>query len=137
MKPAAIVALLLLCAGPLAAEPRPAAEFCDRGKLAGRAYIECLEATLRETDQSLGEALRNAQAAVENRADLAPTQRARWKNMLDESQGLFVRYRNFDCQNVAPYEGGSRIGAFEERLACLIDKNTVRIRELSRRYGKQ
>ncbi len=137
MRPAAIATLLLLWAGPLAAEPRPAAELCDRGKLAGRSYIECLEAALREADRTLVEALRKAQADVDSRADLATTQRTRWKNVLEESQGLFVRYRNFDCQNVAPYEGGTRIGAFEERIACLIDKNVARSRELLRRYGKQ
>jgi uncharacterized protein YecT (DUF1311 family) len=47
-----------------------------------------------------------------------------------------VRFRNQECQAVAPYEGGgNRIGAFEERLACLIDKNVMRVRELEARYG--
>ncbi len=71
------------------------------------------------------------------RSDLAGTQRTRWKNTLDEAHGLFVRFRNFECQNVAPYEGGNRIGAFEERLACLVDKNLLRLQELRRRYEAQ
>jgi hypothetical protein len=71
------------------------------------------------------------------RSDLAGTQRTRWKNTLDEAHGVFVRFRNFECQNVAPYEGGNRIGAFEERLACLVDKNLLRLQELRRRYEAQ
>src|SRR5690606_24665911 len=105
------------------ADPRPAAAQCDRSKLAGRGYIECLEKALFDADAALTEANRRAHTAVDARSDLAPTQRTRWKNMLDEAHGLFVRFRNFECQNVAPYEGGSRIGSFEERLACLVDKN--------------
>jgi uncharacterized protein YecT (DUF1311 family) len=118
-----------------AAELRPSGELCNRSKLAGRGYIECLEAALRDTDRAVTEAVRKAQSDIDARADLAATQRTRWKNVLDEAQGLFVRFRNFDCQNVAPYEGGTRIGAFEERLACLIDKNVARTRDLQRRYG--
>ena len=131
-------AFVVLACGAAGADTRPSAELCDRTKLAGRAFIECLESALRDTDRALAEANAKARAAVDARADLAPTQRTRWKNVLDEAQGLFVRFRNFDCQNVAPYEGsGSRIGAFEERLTCLVDKNLTRIGDLQRRYGAQ
>lgn len=133
-----LVSILLAAVFPAAAfaDPRPSAVQCDRGKLPGRGYIECLEAALRESDGALTEANRRAHAAIEARSDLAPTQRTRWKNTLDEAHGLFVRFRNFECQNVAPYEGGSRIGSFEERLACLVDKNLTRLEELRRRYAQ-
>ena len=117
--------------------PRPSAGQCDRSRLAGRGYIECLEKALHDSDAALTEATRRAHAVIDARSDLAPTQRTRWKNTLDEAQGLFVRFRNFECQNVAPYEGGSRIGSFEERLACLADKNLMRLEELRRRYDAQ
>jgi hypothetical protein len=116
---------------------RPATGLCDRSKLAGRGYVECLENALRDSDRALTEANSKAQATIDARADLAGTQRTRWKNTFDEAHGLFVRLRNFECQNVAPYEGGSRIGAFEERLACLVDKNLLRLEELRRRYDAQ
>lgn len=134
---AAILALSTLLSGTAAAETRPAYAACDRQKLAGRAFIECLEAALRRSDQAVLDAVARAQAKIEARSDLVPTQRTRWKNTLEEAHGLFVRFRNFDCQNVAPYEGsGGRIGAFEERLACLIDKNTFRLRDLDARYSE-
>lgn len=137
MKVPLLAAFLFLIAGTAGvAEQRPAALLCDKTKSAGRGYFECLEAALRETDQALTEANQKAKAAVDLRSKLAPAQRTRWKNAIDEAQTLFVRFRNFECQNVAPYEGGARIGAFEERLACLIDKNANRIRDLQIRYGK-
>lgn len=135
----AIIAILVLgTLSAVASEPRPVSAACDRAKLPGRGYIECLEAALRDSDRALAEASLRAQARIEARADLANTQRTRWKNVLEEAQGQFIRFRNFDCQNVAPYEGASgRIGAFEERLACLVEKNLARTQELLRRYKDQ
>ena len=121
----AITAILVLgTLSAVASGLRPVSVVCDRGKLPGRRYIECLETALRESDRAVVEASLRAQARIEAPADLANTQRTRWKNVLEEAQGQFIRFRNFDCQNVAPYEGASgRIGAFEERLACLVEKN--------------
>lgn len=134
---AAVCALFAFPAVCLAETARPAAAFCDRSALAGRGYIECLETALRKIDSDLAETNAKAQAQIEARNDLAITQRTRWKNVIEEAHSLFVRFRNFECQNVAPYEGGNRIGAFEERLACLLEKNVARVRELQRRYGIQ
>jgi uncharacterized protein YecT (DUF1311 family) len=135
----AIVAFSIFCTVSLAAGATgPVAAICDREKLPGRSYVECLEAALRDSDRALAEANQRAQSRVEARTDLAITQRMRWKNVLEEAQGQFIRFRNFDCQNVAPYEGTSgRIGAFNERLACLIEKNLARTQELLRRYGNE
>jgi uncharacterized protein YecT (DUF1311 family) len=135
----AAIAISIFCVVPEAAGAAgPVSADCDREKLPGRSYVECLEAALRDSDRALSEASQRAQARVEARTDLAITQRTRWKNVLEESQGQFIRFRNFDCQNVAPYEGTSgRIGAFNERLACLIEKNMARTQELLRRYGNE
>ncbi len=108
---------------------------CDRGKLVARSYFECLETAVRDSDKMLADAHGRALGVVEARGDLAPVQRTRWRNMLEEVQGQFIRFRNFECQNVAPYEGKKGIGAFEERLICLIDKNSARAKELGGRYG--
>jgi uncharacterized protein YecT (DUF1311 family) len=119
-----------------AQEARPSRAACDRAKLPGRAYIECLEAAVRDNDRALAAALSRAHAAIDARPELVPVQKTRWKNALDEAQGMFMRFRNLECQNVAPYEGSRGIGAFEERLACLIDKSATRARDLETRYGQ-
>ena len=135
----AIAAILVLgTLSAVASGLRPVSAVCDRGKLPGRGFIECLEAALGNSDRALADASVHALARIEARADLANTQRMRWKNVLEEAQGQFIRFRNFDCQNVAPYEGASgRIGAFEERLACLVEKNLARTQGLLRRYKDQ
>jgi uncharacterized protein YecT (DUF1311 family) len=120
-----------------AGERRPSDIACDRGKLVARAYFECLEAAVRESDKQLSEAHARALGIVDARSDLAAVQKTRWRNMLEEVHGQFIRFRNFECQNVAPYEGKKGIGAFEERLTCLIDKNQARINDLAGRYGAQ
>ncbi len=133
-------AMLLLLAFPIgvtwAQEARPSQLACERARLPGRAYIECLEAAARAANKALNEAQARARAVIDARADLAAVQKNRWKNALEEAQNAFIAFRNVECQNVAPYEGARGIGAFEERLACLVDKATARARELDSRYGK-
>ena len=126
----------LAATSAFAQEARPSRAACDRAKLLGRAYIECLEAAVRDSDRILAAALSRAHAAIDARPELAPAQKTRWKNALDEAQGMFMRFRNLECQNVAPYEGSRGIGAFEERLACLIDKSATRARDLETRYSQ-
>jgi uncharacterized protein YecT (DUF1311 family) len=132
------VAVLLILVAPLAAQERPSRAACDRTKFTGRGYIECLEKHSREADSALEALIMKIRAGIDERAELAPVQKTRWKNGIEEAQVLYVRFRNQECQAVAPYEGGgtNRIGSFEERLACLIDKNVMRVRELEARYGK-
>ena len=140
MRPA-FIAIFLLLAFPSGAiwaqEARPSQAACDRAKLPSRAYIECLEAAARTAEKALNEAQVRARATIEARADLAAVQKNRWKNSLEEAQNAFIAFRNVECQNVAPYEGARGIGAFEERLACIVDKATARARELDLRYGKR
>ena len=132
-----MLAFLVVAVGAAEAQGvRPSQAACERVKLPGRAYIECLEAAARAADKALNEAQLRARAIIDARADLAPVQRTRWKNALEEAQNAFIAFRNIECQNVAPYEGARGIGAFEERLACLVDKATARARELDSRYRK-
>lgn len=138
MRPAFFAMFLLLTfpSATSAQEQRPSQAACERAKLPGRAYIECLEAAARAADKALNEAQVRARAVIDARADLAAVQKTRWKNALEEAQNAFIAFRNIECQNVAPYEGARGIGAFEERLACLVDKATARARELDSRYRK-
>ena len=117
---------------------RPSREICDSTKLSGRPYFLCLEKAMLETNRELEALVERILSFIEMRPDLAPPQKGRWKSSLEEAQILFVRFRNQECQAVAPFEGTKtgRIGAFDERLTCLIDKNVARMRELESRYTK-
>ncbi|HXL68173.1 MAG TPA: lysozyme inhibitor LprI family protein [Xanthobacteraceae bacterium] len=135
----ALISLLALFAASAAEAQqvsRPSQAVCERAKLPGRGYIECLEKASRDTDRTMNEALARARVVIETHAELAGVQKARWKSALEEAQGVFLRFRGLECQNVAPYEGAKGIGTFEERLACLVDKNVARARDLEARYGR-
>jgi uncharacterized protein YecT (DUF1311 family) len=133
----AALAACLIASFANAEDLRPSQSACERPKLPGRAYLECLEAAAQSADKAMRDAHAKALAAIDARADLAAVQKTRWKNALEEAMSAFVAFRNFECQNVAPYEGSRGIGALEERLACLVDKMTDRARDLEMRYGKQ
>lgn len=139
MRAAFVLPLLAILAGAAAEaqqSARPSQAVCDRAKLPGRAYIDCLEKASRDTDRAMNEALARARTVIESHAELAPMQKTRWKAALEEAHGVFLRFRGLECQNVAPYEGARGIGTFEERLACLVDKNIARARDLEARYGR-
>jgi uncharacterized protein YecT (DUF1311 family) len=142
------LSVLLLLAGTalaIAQQPkRPSLELCDATKLTGRPYALCLEKAMRDTNSELEALVERILGFIDMRADLVAAQKGRWKSSLEEAQILFVRFRNQECQAVAPFEGtkppqgpgGGRIAFFEERLLCLIDKNVARTRELEVRYTK-
>ncbi|MGZ8400689.1 MAG: lysozyme inhibitor LprI family protein [Methyloceanibacter sp.] len=137
MRPALISLLAILAVTPAEAQQaRPSQAICERAKLPGRSYIECLEKASRDSDRAMNDALARARAVIESHAELAGVQKTRWKGALEEAQGVFMRFRGLECQNVAPYEGARGIGTFEERLACLVDKNIARARDLEARYGR-
>lgn len=108
---------------------------CPRDQVAPRDYNRCLYDARRASEQALEAEVDNAMAVIDARSDLVGVQRARWKNLLDESQSRFLIFRNFDCQSVAPYEGPRGIGNFEQRTLCLIETNTRRAQDLRERYG--
>ena len=130
----------------LAQTPRPSRDVCDANKLTGRPYVLCLEKAMFDSNRELEALVERIFGFIDMRDDLAPAQRGRWKSSLEEAQVLFVRFRNQECQAVAPFEssrppqapsgGRLAIGSFEERLLCLIDKNVTRTRELEARYLK-
>jgi len=136
--------LLLGTSLALAQAKRPSLDACDASKLAGRPYFLCLEKAMLDSNRELEALVERIMGFIEMRADLAPPQKSRWKSSLEEAQILFVRFRNHECQAVAPFEsskppaapGGGRIGSFDEWLLCLIDKNIARRRELEQRYTK-
>lgn len=109
---------------------------CPTDQLRAGERSRCLYDTIRTSELGLEAALSNAMRAIADRSDLAPVQRNRWKELLDEAQSRFLIYRNFDCQSVAPFEGRRGIGNFEARAQCLIVANVRRADELAARYPR-
>lgn len=116
-------------------EPWSPARACPPDEVSPRDYNRCLFDAFQASERALEAEMANAMAVIDQRADLAPPQRARWKNLLDEAQSRFLLFRNFDCQGVAPFEGTRGIGNFVQRSLCLIETNAHRVSELRRRYG--
>lgn len=119
-----------------AAAAWPLGERCPRGQMSPREFNRCLYDAVRLSETILEAALDTAIEVIEARSDLMPTQRARWKGQLQETHSRFLLFRNFDCQSVAPYEGGRAIGNFEQRSLCLIVTNERRAQDLRLRYGE-
>ncbi|MFK8249906.1 lysozyme inhibitor LprI family protein [Ancylobacter terrae] len=147
---AAARALILaaLVAAPARAQQAPPAggsvETCRRPQANPRERLDCLAKLQGEGERRLDRVLAGTLAAIRATEAAAPPQRARWANLMEESQGRFVLWRNFECQSLAPYEGegggksvGGRIGgtgALEQRLVCLVELNDQRANALERRY---
>jgi len=138
-----LAALILVClSGPAFAQARPSS--CPREKVEPRVYLDCLTNAQKASETALNNAVAGALAAIGARAELQGVQRNRWISLINEAQGRFVNWRNFECQSIAPYEGGGGertvggrmggIGVLEQRLVCLTTFNTLRADDLSQRY---
>lgn len=131
----------LACAPAFAQAPST----CEREGSNPRDYLDCLGNAQKEGEKELERTMAGALAAIRADEAIPQMQRNRWTNLMDEAQSRFVYWRNFECQSIAPYEGGaakqmvggrlgSGIGALEQRLVCLIERNQARIADISRRY---
>lgn len=141
----AAVALAATLAFPPAPAPAQAPEDCAKLRQNQRDYLDCLGNAQKDAERRLDRALAGVVAAIEATATVQPAQRRRWIGLIDEAQGRFVLWRNFECQSIAPYEGGSAaksiggrlgmgIGTMEQRFLCLIRLNSDRAGDLERRY---
>ena len=118
---------------------------CDLETVKGPALTQCLTAAEKQSTADLALKLQGVLASIATRKGVFDTQRARWKNSLTISQEAWERFRNDECQNVAPFEGQSlstsalrnRVAAFEAKLICTIEMNTARGADLARRYPNE
>jgi hypothetical protein len=139
MRAALAGAALLLAALPASAETVGG---CDTAALQGPALTECLTSADQQASASLKATLEAALDSIRTRSGVFDSQRARWRNSLAESQEMWLRWRNAECQNVAPYEGQAassnvmknRVAAFEAKLACTIRTSEARREDLAARY---
>ena len=132
---AAALALLGAAATPAMAEaPRPSQAACDTAKLGARDLADCLRAAADKGDRELRAAVEAAFKSIDQRQGLLSSQKARWRRSLSDSQALWVGWRDSECQDVAPFEGGMAAKGGDPRLGCIIDNDDARIASLKARY---
>jgi uncharacterized protein YecT (DUF1311 family) len=135
MKSLIASALLILAAGSaLADSPRPSQTACDTSKIGAKDLADCLRAAADRSDRDLAMALESALKSIDGHVGLLGAQKARWKRSLNDSQALWIGWRDADCQDVAPFEAGMSAKGGDPRLGCIIDHDAARIEELKSRY---
>jgi uncharacterized protein YecT (DUF1311 family) len=125
---------VLLAGGALADTPRPSQAACDSKKIGAKDLADCLRAAADRGDKELAGALAAAIKTIEARPGLLAAQKARWKRSLNDSQALWLNWRDTDCQDVAPFEAGMSAKGGDPRLGCIIDHDAQRVDELKSRY---
>ena len=130
---AALVCGLAQYAPPARAEAASALA-CDTRKLGAKDLADCLRLASDKSERDLAAAFEAVSKAIDGRAGLQGGQKARWKRSLNDAQALWLRYRDADCQDVAPFEQGIGKTGGDTRLTCIIDQNDRRISEIKARY---
>ena len=108
---------------------------CDTKKVGAKDLADCLRIASEKSERDLAAAFEAIGKAIDGRPGLQGGQKARWKRSLNDAQALWLRYRDADCQDVAPFEQGiGKTGGGDSRLTCIIDQNDRRIGEIKARY---
>jgi uncharacterized protein YecT (DUF1311 family) len=107
---------------------------CDARKLSPRDYTECLRKAQEDSDRTLRERIGAIGGIIDKTAGLPATQKARWKKALDDNQGLWVRFRNAECQEMTTFESSNKLRIAEEQRICILDYNQRRMTEFKQRY---
>ena len=131
---AAALSILGAAAAPASEEARPSQGACDTAKLGARDLADCLRTAADKGDRDLRVAIEAAFKSIDARQGLMSSQKARWRRSLTESQALWVGWRDAECQDVAPFEGGMAAKGGDPRLSCIIDADKARIASLKARY---
>ena len=126
--------ILGAAATPAAAEARPSQTACDTAKLGARDLADCLRSAADKGDRDLRAAVDAAFKSIDQRQGLMSSQKARWRRSLTEAQALWLGWRDTECQDVAPFEGGMAAKGGDPRLSCIIDADEARIASLRARY---
>ncbi len=115
-------------------QPRPSQSACDTAKLGGGDLVACLRAAADKTDKALTAAFDAALKSIDAHEGVLSSQKARWRRALNDAQALWIGWRDSECQDVAPFEGGMGAAGGDLRLSCIIDDNSARIASLKARY---
>jgi uncharacterized protein YecT (DUF1311 family) len=132
----AVTAAIMLAAVPaLANAPaRAADQQCDLRKLQPRDFGECIRRAQEDSERALRDRLLAINGLIDQAKDAAPPQRLRWKKALEESQNMWLRFRNAECQDMTPFEATNKNRIAEEQRICAMEHNARRMDELARRY---
>jgi uncharacterized protein YecT (DUF1311 family) len=107
---------------------------CAGKNLGPREFGDCMRKAQEESDRSLVERIQAIHRLIDSRTDATPPQKQRWKRALDESQAMWTRFRNNECQELVPFEAVNKNRLAEEQRACILGHNASRADELLRRY---
>jgi uncharacterized protein YecT (DUF1311 family) len=107
---------------------------CDGRKLAPRDYTECLRKAQEDSDRTMRDRIVAIAAVIDKTPAVQPQQKTRWKKALDDTQGLWLRFRNGECQEMTPFEGANKLRLAEEQRLCILEHNNRRMGELLQRY---
>ena len=107
---------------------------CDVRKLSPKDYTDCLRKAQENSDRDLRERITAIGTIIDKTSGLQGTQKTRWKKALDDNQGLWVRFRNAECQEMTVFESGNKTRIAEEQRICILDYNQRRMTEFKQRY---
>jgi uncharacterized protein YecT (DUF1311 family) len=133
--------ILLLCAAlvsstatALAEETRPSQMLCDADKIGARELAECLRTAADKSEKELAATVEAAIKSIDARPRMLSSQKARWRRSLNDAEAQWIGWRDSECQDVAPFEGGMGAKGGDPRLACIIDQNARRMADIKARY---
>jgi uncharacterized protein YecT (DUF1311 family) len=127
--------LLSMAGAAMADQARPSQLACDSKKIGAKDLADCLRSAADRSDKELAGALAAAIKDIDARPGLLAAQKNRWKRSLNDSQALWLNWRDTDCQDVAPFEAGMSAKGGDPRLGCIIDHDAQRVDELKSRYS--
>lgn len=132
---AAALAFLVLTPAMAAAEDaRPSQLACDANKIGARELADCLRSGADRANRELEQTVEAAIKSIEQRPGVLSSQKSRWRRSLSDAQAQWVSWRDSECQDVAPFEGGMTAKGGDPRLSCIIDYDAARVASLKARY---
>jgi uncharacterized protein YecT (DUF1311 family) len=133
--------ILLLCAAlvsstatAFAEDTRPSQMLCDANKIGARELAECLSTAADKSEKELAATVEAAIKSIDARPRMLSSQKARWRRSLNDAEAQWIGWRDSECQDVAPFEGGMGAKGGDPRLACIIDQNARRMADIKARY---
>jgi uncharacterized protein YecT (DUF1311 family) len=118
----------------LAEESRPSQTICDANKIGARELADCLRIAADKSDKELMATVEAAIKSIDARTHMLSTQKSRWRRSLNDAESQWISWRDSECQDVAPFEGGMGAKGGDPRLSCIIDQNARRVADIKARY---
>ena len=98
-------------------------------------WIACLTATAAASEEIVDAAEQTARVALSQRRNLNPYLQKSYGEALTRLDAEWRRFRDAECDALAPLERGLPPQVYEARLMCRISRNIERGETLKARYG--